>query len=135
MERLRYETPMMMEERFAANEYVAACWQVACNVSGADPHEPNQGGQNVTHSKDHCGTAANQEIKKNGDSYTMTEVKVANQDDLSCKITTSNWETEIELPQDPKIGDEIYWKTIGKMGITPTTWYHRGTVESAGNHS
>ena len=134
MERLRYETPMMREERFAANEYVAACWQVACRVRGADTHASNQGRQGVTHREEHCGTAANQVIHKNESGYTMTEVKVENQDDLPCTITTSDWQP-IALNHDPINGETIYWTTSGKMGNTPTTWYHHGTVESAGNHS
>lgn len=135
MERLRYETPMMREECFAANEYVAACWQVACNVRGADTHASNQGRQGVTHREEHCGTAANQVIHKNGSGYTMIEENVENQPDLPCTITTPNWEQATALNHDPIHGETIYWTTTGKMGQTPVTWYHRGTVENASNHS
>ena len=135
MERLRYETPMMREECFAANEYVAACWQVACNVRGADEHASNQGRQGVTHRKEHCGTAANQVIHNNGSGYTMIEENVENQPDLPCTITTSDWGQAIALDHEPTHGEPIYWTTTGVMGSTKTTWYHRGTVESASNHS
>ena len=135
MERLRYETPMMREECFAANEYVAACWQVACDIRGKDTHASNQGRQGVTHREEHCGTAANQVIHKDGSGYTMIEENVENQQDLRCTITTPNWGPERVLDQAPKNGDIIYWTTTGVMGNTPTTWYHRGTVKSASNHS
>ena len=135
MERLRYESPMMREECFAANEYVAACWQVACNIDGPDTHASNQGRQGVTHRKEHCGTAANQVIHNNGRGYTMIEENVENQQDLPCTITTSDWGQAIALDHEPTHGETIYWTTTGVMGSASTTWHHRGTVENASNHS
>ena len=135
MERLRYESPMMREECFAANEYVAACWQVACNIDGPDTHASNQGRQGVTHRKEHCGTAANQVIHNNGRGYTMIEENVENQQDLPCTITTSDWGQAIALDHEPIHGEPIYWTTTGVMGSASTTWHHRGTVENASNHS
>ena len=135
MERLRYETPMMREECFAANEYVAACWQVACDIRGKDTHASNQNRQGVTHREEHCGTAANQVICNNGNGYTMIEENVENQPDLLCTIKTFNWESDRVLNQAPDIGDTIYWTTTGVMGSTSTTWYHCGTVKNASNHS
>lgn len=135
MERLRYETPMMREECFAANEYVAACWQVACNIDGPDTHASNQGRQGVTHRKEHCGTAANQVIHKDGSGYTMIEENVENQPNLLCTITTSDWGQAIALDHEPTHGETIYWTTTGVMGSASTTWHHRGTVENASNHS
>lgn len=32
----RWETPKAMVEEFEANEYVAACWTVACNVGNGN---------------------------------------------------------------------------------------------------
>ena len=37
----RWETPKAMVEEFEANEYVAACWGVACSVDEANEVEKN----------------------------------------------------------------------------------------------
>ena len=126
---------MMREECFAANEYVAACWQVACDIRGKDTHASNQDRQGVTHREEHCGTAANQVIYKDGSGYTMIEENVENQPNLRCTITTSDWGQAIALDHEPTHGELIYWTTTGVMGSASTTWHHRGTVKNASNHS
>ncbi len=37
----RWETPKAMVEEFEANEYVAACYSVVCNVDAANEVEKN----------------------------------------------------------------------------------------------
>ena len=32
----KYERPMAFEETFMTNEYVAACWGVACSIDSAN---------------------------------------------------------------------------------------------------
>lgn len=39
----RWETPRIAVEKFEANEYVAACWGVKCDVDWANRYEWSQG--------------------------------------------------------------------------------------------
>ena len=53
-----YVKPMMESEVFMANEYVAVCWGVACDVGWANDHEKKYGfwaDGDVSHAIDHCG--------------------------------------------------------------------------------
>lgn len=138
----------MREECFEANEYVAACWQVACAVGIAggntangkknnDTIETNIPGVNHTQRSDHsgCGWAENQVIVSSADgSYSMWEENVRQYNRLGCTILDAGGNAA-SLSSSPNIGDTIYWKTSGQMGGQTVTWSHYGTVESASNHS
>lgn len=61
MVRKGWVTPKAMVEEFEANEYVAACWGVACDVKWANEFEWVQGdyASGVTHDTAHCGNSSN----------------------------------------------------------------------------
>lgn len=40
----KYERPMAFEETFTTNEYVAACWGVACSIDSANKVDQNNPG-------------------------------------------------------------------------------------------
>lgn len=40
----KYERPMAFEETFMTNEYVAACWGVACSIDSANKVDQNNPG-------------------------------------------------------------------------------------------
>lgn len=140
----QYITPVMTEELFQANEYVAACWTIACaRATDGNSVEPSVKGQEVTHGKygknSGCGFAENQVISSNGDgTVKMTEVLTRQNGDLPCTITDSSWNQITLKEKDVKIGETVYWTTSATDG-TGRVWHHYGQVQSAGsgnaNHS
>lgn len=131
----RWETPEAMVEEFEANEYVAVCWGVACDVSWANEHEQKYGfwdGGNVSHASDHCGNSSNQVIydhDNDGVGEAMVETGTDGLGTLSCSIYTGYNEyngsfTNPILASEVHIGQEIYWTTSSGS----RTWHHRGTV-------
>ena len=125
-----YVTPRMAGETFAANEYIAACWGVQCNVDWANNYEQGQGDfdNGVTNDAAHCGNSSNQVIfDDNGDNIgdRMIETGTAGLGDLECSIF---WDRNFTQPRDVssvKVGDTIFWTTTASDG---RTWNHMGTV-------
>ena len=139
MGKLAYTTPVMSEEVFEADEYVAACWKVACARSGTDDFDEKVLGKDVTHKlydgNKGCGYADNQWIEENGDgTYSMTERNTVNQGNLTCIMTNSEWNNPTTTISSVKGGDKLYWITNANDGSN-RTWHHYGTVETNGNHS
>lgn len=139
MAKLEYVTPCVSEEVFAADEYVAACWKVACARSGTDDFDEKVLGKDVTHKlydgNKGCGYADNQWIEENGDgTYSMTERNTVNQGNLTCIMTNSEWKNQTTTISSVKDGDKLYWITNANDGSN-RTWHHYGTVETNGNHS
>ena len=124
-----WEMPVTVVQKFEPNEYVAACWGVACDVSWANWYEQYNGywdGGNVSHASDHCGNSSNQVIfdyDDNGVGDAMIETRTDGLGNLECTIYKDAFETEIQ-PDDVKIGQLIYWTTSSGN----RTWHHRGTV-------
>lgn len=125
-----YVTPRMTGETFAANEYIAACWGVKCNVDWANDYEWWQGDyrNGVTHDAAHCGNSSNQVIfDDDGDKIgdRMIETGTDGLGDLECSIF---WDRNFTQPRDVstvQIGNTIYWTTTASDG---RTWNHMGTV-------
>ena len=126
-----YVTPRMTGETFAANEYIAACWGVQCDVEWANNYEKRHGGDywnGVTHDAAHCGNSSNQVIfDDNGDNIgdRMIETGTDGLGDLVCSIF---WDERFRDPRNVdsvQIGDTIYWTTTASDG---RTWNHKGTV-------
>ena len=71
----KYERPMAFEETFMTNEYVAACWGVACSIESANKVDQNNPW--VDHKAKHCGLETNQHIytDSNGVAVSMIEEK------------------------------------------------------------
>lgn len=138
MEKRVYTTPVMQEECFMADEYVAACWKVACDRPTNGDYD--EGASNdVTHKlyegNQGCGYADNQVITENADgTVSMTEVNVKNQGTLPCTITDSSWNATTLNASDVKSGETIYWITNANDG-SGRTWHHYGEAEVYGNHS
>ena len=136
----RYVTPAMMEELFQANEYVAACWTIAC-ARGHDGNSVESSG--VTHGTtgedSGCGYAKNQVISSAGNGLVkMTEVLTQQAHDLDCTITDNKWNPINLKESDVKIGETVYW-TTSATDDSGRVWHHYGQVQSAGkgnaNHS
>lgn len=136
MAKREYGIPVIKEEAFAADEYVAACWEVLCD-RGVNGYVESPG---VSHGKQPSGTGCanqkNQVIKvdDNGN-VSMVEENTWNQGDLPCRITNYNWEKDVTLDASVVQKDmNIYWTTHATDG-TNRTWHHRGRVRGTNNHS
>lgn len=136
----RWTRPQGIVEQFEANEYVAACWYVACSVGAANeveetmpPTNPNNGGSNnydngQTHASGQCGTSGNQVIVTNssGIATGMYEINsTTGVRQLTCTLYSDGKYTTGSSYSDVAVGDYIYWTTKLSNG---TTWYHQGNV-------
>lgn len=126
-----YVTPRMTGETFAANEYIAACWGVQCDVDWANQYEKWHDGdywKGVTHDAAHCGNSSNQVIfDDDGDKIgdRMIETGTNGLGNLTCTIyLDSNYRQRRDI-KTVNIGDTIYWTTTASDG---RTWNHMGTV-------
>ena len=125
-----YVKPMMVGEEFVADEYVSACWGVACNTSAAnkiesDLHNTPWGG----HSPSQCGRFEQQVIIVNSNNVAtgMVEIKTA-YGDLPCELyTDSTYTTKLDI-STVKSGDTIYWITEG-YSFGKQIYHHVGTVQ------
>lgn len=134
-----YIRPTMQGEMFAANEYVTACWGVACSTDDANAVEKNwywgpswfpglsnyQLGQ--THDTAHCGKMTNQwVIDDNGDGVIdkMIETGTSGLGDLNCVLySDAKYDTGASF-DGVGIGSYIYWTTSSGN----RTWHHQGKV-------
>ena len=139
----RWRTPSIQVEEFEANEYVAACWQIACAVpNGAaigeqveDPM-PGSGGPwwdrwtTGTHSRQSNGTGCGWEhsqyiVEVRDGVFNVTEY---GDNILPCELTRNpNWSGLSSTISNVQVGETIYWTT--ELGNT--VWHHYGTVGQA----
>ena len=126
----RWVKPRTEVQKFEANEYVAACWGVQCDVDWANKYEIREGDydRGVTHDMAHCGNAANQVIydyDDNGTADAMIEEGTNGLGNLRCTIyEDSNYSQQIDVSL-VKSGDTIYWTTRATDG---RIWNHYGKV-------
>ena len=126
----RWETPRIAVEKFEANEYVAACWGVKCDVDWANDYELREGDYHngVTHDNAHCGSASNQVIfddNNDGTADRMIETGTDGLGDLECAIYWDENYRRSRPVSTVEVGDVIYWTTQAGDG---RTWNHKGTV-------
>lgn len=130
-----YEKPMAYAEDFVANEYVAACWGVACSIDPANKYDKWSSG--VDHRSEHCGLDTNQHIYTDatGTAVSMIEEGTDGLGNLNCQLYTNGNYNKTKKYSDVKPGDYIYWTT--KSGNR--TWHHQGyvknTYKNRPNHS
>lgn len=111
-EKEKWETPIIFVQRFMPNEYVAACWELAC-IQG------KYGDDGMDHSGT-CGSAANNVISDNNGKVTVTE-RSNDQGWLSCKITNKDSWTDVGT------GTYVEWETYAANG-DGRVWKHKGTA-------
>ncbi|MGN0275088.1 MAG: hypothetical protein ACI4DT_10015 [Chordicoccus sp.] len=124
----KWESPRIKVETFAPNDYVSACWGVACDVDLANAYETSNGFTNVSHRSDHCGNASNQYLQdtnNDGTFDTMTETGTDGLGDLNCVLYTDGSYTTREPYSSVKTGDHIFWTTAASGG---RVWHHQGDV-------
>ena len=134
-----YVTPRMTGETFAANEYIAACWAIACDwgIQGGatgmnNPHawwERDDAIHTLRTDGSGCGHANNQYITENADgSFSIMEINTQGLGNLNTRLTTNSnyWDLSSSIT-GVEPGDKIYWTTSSGN----RTWYHSGTVSTA----
>lgn len=135
--RRTYCKPMLSVERFAANEYVAACWGVACVVANANTYEQTNNTQvwkddgNNGHRSANCGNAKNQVIyDDNNDNVPdrMIEEGTDGLGNLTCHIYSDAAYSTSKNIADVKVGDYIYWRTYIDDNPQKKCWSHQGKV-------
>lgn len=122
--------PVTEVQKFEANEYVAACWGVGCDVNWSNDYEKRQGdyGNGVTHDSAHCGNSSNQVIfdyNDDGTADAMIETGTDGLGNLNCTIFSDPSYSQKRDVSTVKVGDVIYWTTQAADG---RTWNHMGTV-------
>ena len=135
----KWTQPLATVEKFVANEYVAACWAISCQVpyeneSGFDPFA--DGNKNLLHRKDHCGAANGFTVftDENNVPYKLVHNKAGGSSqtaDLSGSIFE---DAGFSVPKDIKsvqIGETIYIRTQNGNN----KWHHHGVVRADSNHS
>ena len=128
----RWETPRTVVQGFEANEYVAACWYIACDYGEIGMNDPKGGLYHAAYSNGTgCGHADNQVIREIRDGVFRLREEDGFGEDYNLRMTRSenydglSWDlTNVQLDET------IYWTSTGSDG---TTWYHKGTVESTSN--
>ena len=132
----KYERPMAFEETFTTNEYVAACWGVACSIDSANKVDQNNPG--VDHQANHCGLETNQHIytDSNGVAISMIEEGTDGLGKLPCNLYTDPSYQHQRSYASVKPKEYIYWTTTSSDG---RTWHHQGyvkpTYKNRPNHS
>lgn len=127
----RWVKPRTEVQKFEANEYVAACWGVGCDVDWSNEYEMKHGQDfwnGVTHDAAHCGNSSNQVIfddNEDGVADRMIETGTDGLGDLNCIIYTNESYNTVRNVSTVKIGETIYWTTTAADG---RTWNHKGTV-------
>ena len=130
-----WSIPTAKVEKFVSNEYVAACWTVACDI----PNRENSGigtdafDGDVKHGIKECGQTSHQYIKldENGNAVEMIETNTQGMGNLQCTIYTDDSYTATRDISTVNADDYIYWTSSHDS----RTWHHHGTVQGTSNHS
>lgn len=127
----RWETPRTVVQGFEANEYVAACWGVGCDINWSNDYEKQHGRDywnGVIHTANHCGNSSNQVIFDDNDDGTADRMIETGTDGLGDLVCTIYWDGSYSTKRNVSsvsIGETIYWTTRASDG---RTWNHKGTV-------
>lgn len=142
MMKKNWEMPKTVVQRFEPNEYVAACWAIACTygIEGGETGINNYNlpfwireGSDATHTLRSdgtgCGHEDNQFITENANgSFSVMEINTQGLGKLNTRLTTDPYYDDLSSSisnVDP--GDTIYWTTTSGN----RTWYHKGIVSTA----
>jgi hypothetical protein len=131
-----WRMPSARVEKFVANEYVAACWTVACDI----PNRENKGigsdafDSDVKHGVKECGQVSHQYLvlDANGKPVEMKETNTQGMGILDCQVYTGpDYQTRVTDLSGINPGDYIYWTSSHDSRV----WHHHGSVQGSANHS
>lgn len=135
-----WETPRVLVEEFEENEYVAACYNVVCDVDAANdvekkwmistglwwPREISNYDAGQTHSSTACGSLGNYYIQDNNNDGKFDGM-IENSSDLgrlTCTIyTDASYKSQANWSGITS-GQTVYWTT----SYENRTWHHQGMV-------
>ena len=128
----RWEAPRTVVQEFEANEYVAACWYIACDYGEAGITDPySHLLHNAYANGTGCGHADNQLIYEVSDGVFRIREEDGYGEDYDLQMTRNeNYYGLSNTLSNVSLGETIYWTTTASDG---RKWYHKGTVESASN--
>lgn len=128
----RWEKPITVVQEFEANEYVAACWYIACDYGEVGMNDPISGlYHNAYDDGTGCGYADNQVIREVRDGVFSLREEDGFGEDYDLRMTrNANWHGLSETLTNVQVGETIYWTTTASDG---RIWYHKGTVETTSN--
>ena len=137
-----WEEPSIQVQEFMPNEYVAACWAIACTygIQGGEAginntnlpfwlHERTDATHTLRSDGTGCGHEDNQFITENANgSFSVMEINTQGLGNLNTRLTkNSNYSGLSSSIGDVDPGDTIYWTTSSGN----RTWYHMGTISTA----
>lgn len=139
-----YTTPKITSEQFVPNEYISACWQVACNIGNGNygQYGYRDGWRYWNHQQpygnnchDHTGSCSQAEnnvftVSDDGN-VTFNFENSSDQGELSGGYTDYIDEDESGSISN---GDIIFWYTSTEQNGR-RRWNHYGTVQSSTNRS
>ena len=135
MEKKIWSRPVAAAEQFLPNEYISACFGVACQYGvegGEDGLPTDPWGRNHTAKADGtgCGHRKNQHVRELGEvngvmQYEMVEADTDGYGTLQCTFTDSNYSNSSRYAYGLGDGQTIYWTT--RVGWV--TMRHYGTVD------
>lgn len=138
----RWVKPRTEVQVFEANEYVAACWAIACTygIQGGESginnynlpwnlHERSDATHTLRSDGTGCGHEDNQYITENANgTFSVMEINTQGLGNLNTRLTTnSSYRGLSSSISDVEPGNIIYWTTSSGN----RTWYHMGTVSTA----
>lgn len=123
----KWVAPRVEVQKFEANEYVAACWGVACDTQAAEEWEMSYFHIPKNHDSGVCGSFDNQVVyDDNNDNVADRMVELHGYERQATLYTDNTYRTEKDI-RDIKPGDKIYWITKD-LGFVK--YHHVGTVQA-----
>lgn len=122
----KWVAPRVEVQKFEANEYVAACWGVVCD-KGVRDEWVWENGLKLHHSKDVCGSFANQVIyddDNDGEADRMVELHYG--ENGATLYEDGTYSKVLDIKQ-VRPGQILYWITKGPLGVID--YHHQGIVQ------
>lgn len=138
-----YTTPKMTSEQFAPNEYISACWQVACKVGDGDYGRYGYRdkwrqwkgvapfGSNCNDHTGSCSKAENNVFTVDDNGNVTFDFENSSDQGTLYGGYTSYIDNNHNYTIDS--GDTIFWYTLSSD--SNRRWNHYGTVQSSTNRS
>lgn len=133
----KYESPMAYEQTFAANEYVAACFYLACerekrpDLVALNKWKSDEYGYDTSHARDYkknsCTDPAASRVVSDSGFFSGAQVGEYNYKQGWISGGIDDW---IDKDNNDKLstGDVIYWYTLSND--KKRRWNHVGTLQA-----
>lgn len=126
-----WKKPVIEVQKFEANEYVAACFQLACTAMGNDkvPMYGHNGKICNTHSSQYCGNPAHQSLSVANGVLSVKEINASNEVSSTLHTISLSY-TDNDRNGVPSVGDAVEWANQADIpGIrNDVVWHHSGKL-------